>query len=132
MGNESDHFEEIRLNEGTTGGEVERFLVYHKNYLLSIAYKDLIICFLQDRSIQLVTAEDQLFTSARTMNEMEEKLPKQDFFRINRSCIISYKSIERMEPFFGHRIIIFTTSKLVPKVLVSRSRVQEFKRWLGE
>lgn len=62
------------------------------------------------------------------MNELDEKL----FFRINRSMIIQFRSIQSIQQWFSGRLKL----ELIPavkdnEVIVSRNRAAEFKEWLG-
>lgn len=111
---------------------VDRFLVYYGNALLSIRHLEIAACIFQERNTKVITKEAKVYSTSKSLNEIEAKLHPQDFFRVNRNCIISYFSIERIEPYFGNRLIIFRNCEVHPKVIVSRPRVQAFKVWLGD
>lgn len=109
-----------------------RFLVYMKNYLKSVEVNDVAFFYLENKSTYIVTGSGESFITNRSLNNLEEKLDPRRFFRINRSFIISYKSIERIEPYFGNRLIVFLRPDLKMKALVSREKVSDFKAWLDE
>ncbi len=129
MNNIENEVEQVSV---TQSHELGRLLVYHKNYLVSITHTEIAVCMLHNRSIRIITTSDQVFTTPRSLNEIETKLGNRDFFRINRNCIIAYKSISHIEPYFGNRLVILLRNKVLNKVIVSRPRVQAFKIWLGE
>ena len=114
------------------GISYERLLVYHKTFMKSISFSEISICHLEDRVTRIITKEGEIFCTPRTMNELELRLPSDDFFRISRNCIIAYKSILKVEPYFGNRLVIFPNCTFQKKLSVSRPRVPAFKNWLGE
>jgi len=103
-----------------------------KNYLKSVEVNDVAFFYLENKSTYIVTGSGESFITNRSLNNLEEKLDPRRFFRINRSFIISYKSIERIEPYFGNRLIVFLRPDLKMKALVSREKVSDFKAWLDE
>jgi DNA-binding LytR/AlgR family response regulator len=65
-----------------------------------------------------------------TLDQLETLLDPKLFFRINRKIIIQINSIEKVDSYFNGRLAI--TSKLLEGDLriVSRDRVNDFKKWL--
>ncbi len=109
-----------------------RLLVYHRTFMKSISFHEISVCIFEDRVTKVITVNGEIYSTSKSMNDIEEKLPQGDFFRISRHCIIAYKSIARIEPYFGNRLIIFTSCNLHSRAVVSRPRVSSFKSWLGD
>lgn len=79
----------------------------------------------------LLNGEKHLLDTS--LNELESELNDKSFFRINRSTIIHFQSIKSIQQWFSGRLkleLIPVAAKL-EEVYVSRSRVLEFKQWLG-
>ena len=56
----------------------------------------------------------------------------QAFFRINRSLLIAFKSVEQIHPYFGNRLKLFLDPGMEKDIIVSREKVNDFKTWLGQ
>lgn len=92
---------------------------------------DEIICFeSSDKATSLVTLEGKHYVIDESLNQLEPKLSPNDFFRINRSHIIHYQSIQEMISYSSSRIKI-NLKGLDQPVIVSRERVKDFKTWIG-
>jgi DNA-binding LytR/AlgR family response regulator len=65
-----------------------------------------------------------------TLDQLETILNPKDFFRINRKIILHIQSIEKVSTYFNSRLSI--TSKFLDNDsrIVSRDRVNDFKKWL--
>ena len=66
------------------------------------------------------------------MDELEEMLDPQKFFRISRSFYVSVNSIEKIDDYFGNRLILGLKPAVEKEALVSREKVTEFKNWMGK
>lgn len=92
---------------------------------------DEISCFeSSDKATSLVTLEGKHYVIDESLNQLEPKLSPKDFFRINRSHIIHYQSIQDMVSYSTSRIKI-NLKALDQPVIVSRERVKDFKTWIG-
>ena len=66
------------------------------------------------------------------IEQLQQLLDPADFYRINRSYIISVKSIDQIHAYFGGRFKLKLNPAVDDTVLVSRNRAAGFKKWLGE
>lgn len=109
-----------------------RFLVYVKDFLKSIEVKDIAYFFFEGKVTYVVTKYNEKFMIHRTLSQLEDRLDKSRFFRINRMYLISYDSIIKIEPYLGNRLIVFLKPDSPLKNIVSREKVSEFKSWLNQ
>lgn len=63
------------------------------------------------------------------MSELEKLLDPKSFFRINRSEIVHIQYIEKMEPYFGNRLIIHLNG-IKEKLKTSGPKTVSFRKWL--
>lgn len=108
-----------------------RFLVYVKDFLKSIEVKDIAFFYSEEKVTYVITKSNERFMIHRTLNHLEEKLDPLQFFRVNRTQIISYESIYKIEPYLGSRLAVFLKYNRENKIIVSREKVSEFKNWLN-
>lgn len=109
-----------------------RFLVYVKDFLKSIEVKDIAYFYFEEKVTYVVTTKNEKYMIHRTLSQLEDKLDKNRFFRINRMYLISYESIIKIEPYLGNRLIVFLKPDASIKNIVSREKVSEFKSWLNQ
>jgi DNA-binding LytR/AlgR family response regulator len=78
----------------------------------------------------LVTNKGNHYLIDYTLDQLETMLQPQNFFRINRKIILHIQSIEKVTTYFNSRL--FITSKFLDSDarIVSRDRVNDFKKWL--
>lgn len=110
----------------------KRFLVKHANKMISIETKD-IAYFYSDGGLNFFISRDNVrYNVDYLLDEIEDLLNPEDYFRINRSMVISINCIEKMEDYFGSRLILKVKPAMDKEVLVSREKVGEFKKWMGK
>ena len=65
-----------------------------------------------------------------TLDQLEMMLQPKNFFRINRKIILHINSIEKVNTYFNSRLSIATKFLDNDARIVSRDRVNDFKKWL--
>jgi DNA-binding LytR/AlgR family response regulator len=65
-----------------------------------------------------------------TLDQLETMLQPKNFFRINRKIILNIHSIEKVSKYFNSRLSITTKFLDNDARIVSRDRVNDFKKWL--
>lgn len=78
----------------------------------------------------LVTNKGKKYIIDYTLDQLEQLLLPQDFFRINRQIIIHIQAIEKVKTHFNSRLSISANKIEGDGQIVSRERVAEFKKWL--
>ena len=66
------------------------------------------------------------------MDELEDMLDPNKFFRISRSFFVSIESVDKIDDYFGHRLILALRPGHDKEVTVSREKVTLFKKWMGK
>lgn len=109
-----------------------RFLVKQGQKFASVE-TPLIACFFSEgRFIFFKTFDNQKYLVEYTLEELESMLNPHDFFRINRSLLISFKSVSQIHPYFGNRLKLYLDPPMEKEIIVSREKVNDFKLWLGQ
>ena len=78
------------------------------------------------------TADNKKFVVDYTMDELEEMLDPEKYFRPSRSFYVSVNSIDQIHDYFGNRLLLHLTPAVDKEVLVSREKVMDFKKWMGK
>lgn len=109
-----------------------RFLVKSGAKMVSIETSEIAYFFKEGRTTFFRTFENRKFIADYTLDKIEEMLEPGSFFRINRSCLVSTKSIQTVELFFGTRLELQLQPAFEGDSIVSRDKVIDFKEWMGK
>ncbi|MFT3823112.1 MAG: LytTR family DNA-binding domain-containing protein [Chitinophagaceae bacterium] len=110
----------------------KRFLVKHAQKLVSIEIEEIAYFFSDGRLNFFKTYDNRKFVVDYTMDELEEMLDPDRYFRINRSFYISVESVDQIHDYFGNRLLLHLKPALDKESIVSREKVTEFKKWMGK
>ena len=122
----------IQIAGSRTKDHRRRFLVKQGQKFASIETSDIAYFFSDGRFIFFKTFDEQKYLVEYTLEELEEMLSPHDFFRINRSLLLSFKCVEQIHPYFGNRMKLYLNPSFEKDVIVSREKVNDFKTWLGQ
>jgi two-component system response regulator LytT len=110
----------------------KRFLVKHSQKLISIEVDRIAYFFSDDRLNFFKSNDDKKYVIDYTMDEIEQMLDPDQFFRINRAFIVSIKSIDQIHEYFGNRLKLNLKPVIDKEALVSREKVAAFKDFMGK
>ncbi|MES2777549.1 MAG: LytTR family DNA-binding domain-containing protein [Bacteroidota bacterium] len=110
----------------------KRFLVKHAQKLVSIDIDDISYFYSDGRLNFFKTSDNKKFVVDYTMDELEDMLDPAKYFRISRSFYVSVNSIDKIEDYFGNRLILQLKPAVDKEALVSREKVTDFKKWMGK
>jgi hypothetical protein len=120
------------VQPAVTTGKRDRFVIRIASKLKPVSLEEIAYFYSDNRLNFLNTWEGQRFVINHSMEELVKNLPATDFFRISRSFIISYKSIEVIHIQDRNRLKVLLSPSFREDVFVSREKVTEFKQWIGE
>lgn len=107
----------------------ERFAV-HSGKSVSLIPVSEIAVFTKEEIIFLIKADGSKFiTDFRSLDEVEELIDPELFFRANRQHLIHIQSIKNYRTNDTGKILLKTNNPKVDEVLISKERAAEFKRW---
>ena len=110
----------------------KRFLVKQGNKMISIEVGEIAYFFSDNGLNFFITKDNKRYLVDYLMDEIETMLHPDDMFRVNRSLIVTFDSIEKMEDYFGSRLILKLKPAHDKEALVSREKVPDFKKWMGK
>jgi DNA-binding LytR/AlgR family response regulator len=110
----------------------KRFLVKHAQKLVSVDIEEIAYFYSDGRLNFFKTYDNRKFVVDYTMDELEEMLDQQRYFRISRSFYVSINSIDQIHDYFGNRLILHLKPAVDKEAIVSREKVTDFKVWMGK
>ena len=109
-----------------------RFMVKMGDVISSVK-TDEISCFVsEDGMVLLITTSGKKYVIDYTLDNLESLIDSDTFFRINRKVIIHINSIQKISTYFNSRLKLSFPSLSEDDSIVSRERVNDFKKWLDK
>lgn len=110
----------------------KRFLVKLGQKLVSVEVDDIAYFFSDGRLNFFKTFDNKKYVVDYTMDELNDMLDPDKYFRISRSFFISVNSVAQIHDYFGNRLMLQLKPETEKEAIVSREKVTEFKNWLGK
>lgn len=110
----------------------KRFLVKHAQKLVSIETDEIAYFFSDGRLNFFKTYDNKKYVVDYTMDELEEMLNPDTYFRISRSFYVAINSIDQIHEYFGNRLLLHLKPAVDKESIVSREKVSDFKKWMGK
>lgn len=108
----------------------KRFLIKSGQQISYLPTEKIRYFFSDEGIVQAKSIEGRKFIIDFTLDQLEQLLDPDNFFRVNRKFIIHVESIKKVYPFFNSRLKINVIPSTDMEIIVSRDRVSNFKRWL--
>jgi DNA-binding LytR/AlgR family response regulator len=107
----------------------EKFLVTQRNTWIPIMTSD-IACIIRENLNYLYTFQGERYIlDYVTLDEVEELLDPDVFYRANRQCIVHIRSIQRIKPHENQKLTLTLIAPLKIEQDVSREKAPAFKKW---
>jgi len=110
----------------------KRFLVKHGQKLVSVDVDEIAYFFSDGRLNFFKTYDNRKFVVDYTMDELNDMLDPDKYFRISRSFFIAVNSVSQIHDYFGNRLLLNLKPETDKEAIVSREKVTDFKNWLGK
>ena len=108
----------------------ERYIVRFNDRIIPLLTSSIAYIFAEDKNNYLVTFDGQKYIIDSALDVIIEELDPEYFFRISRGCIVSMKAIDTIVKQTGGRLRLIVHPEPSFEMTVSRSRVDDFLKWL--
>ncbi len=109
----------------------EGLLVKEGNGFVQIKVSELLYCYSED-SITFGVTAGKRFIIEETLDELFSSLDQNKFYKINRSQIVAKTSIQKIDPYFNHRVKLSISHPRDQEFIVSRPKTSDFKKWMNK
>jgi len=118
---------------GSMQGTYKRdgLLVKDGGGFVQIKISELLYCYSED-SITFGVTSNKRFIIEETIDILFDSLDQNKFYRINRGKIVSKTSIQKIHPYFNHRVKLSIANPRDQEFIVSRPKTDDFKKWLNK
>ncbi len=129
---ESDELrEKIETVQKSISGDFKRrFLIKIGEQFQNVEVNNISYLYYEKGGCFLVTNEGKKLPIDYSLDQLEEILNPMDFFRINRQFLIRSEAIEEIHTYLNSRLLLKLKPEAECEIIVSRDRVNNFKRWM--
>lgn len=107
-----------------------RFLISKGENYHYIETTDIAHFYSEDGVVFLHSFKDKRYIVNYTLDQIEQQLDHQLFFRVSRNCIGNVKAIDNVVKYYNSRLQLSFSPACPHEVLVSRVRVPDFLKWM--
>ena len=107
------------------------FLVAERDKLIPLATADIACIFIDEKMVKAVTFAGRTYYLDQTLDELMLQLSPVDFFRANRQYIIARKAVKNMAVWFGGKLAVNLSVQTPERIIVSKLKAGEIKRWMA-
>lgn len=131
-------FENLKLSFTQTDkkskdtGSKKAFLVHFRGRTIPISIEQIAVLLIDEGITYLFNQKGESFHISKTMDEMEQGLPEEHFFRVNRQMILNRDAILEIVPYFNRKVVVKLNVNIPEQVIVSRLKVTAFMKWLEQ
>jgi two-component system LytT family response regulator len=114
------------------GAYKQSFLVHMRDKLIPLAAKEIAWFYTVKETSWAYTFDKRKYVVDFTLEQLQQQLDPNDFFRANRQFIVQRKTIAEVEFYFNGRLLLKINPAAEENVLISKARVPEFKLWMNQ
>ena len=111
-----------------TGG----FLIHVKDKIIPVKISEIAYFYTSDEKVTIATFDGRKFPYDKALDSIMGTLPPNDFFRANRQFIVSRAAVSDISVWFGSRLSLNLSVDIPERIIISKARVPEFKKWLTQ
>ena len=110
----------------------EAYLVHYQNKLIPLPV-DKIHWFHTEQEVMYAHTDDgKKYVIDSTLDRVGAEISPKLFFRANRQFIVQRRAVKDLDFYFNGRLIVNVEPKPREKIIVSKAKAPEFKKWLDE
>lgn len=106
-----------------------RFMVKIGEHIKSVTTDQIELFYAEGRNGYIVTNQGRRLIIDYKLETLEEMLDPQAFFRVNRTFIVEINSIKDVLVYSNSRLKIILNMEFDREIIVSREKVNAFKKW---
>lgn len=120
-----------RLVQKLQPNQETRFLVRLGQQIKLITTSEIAYAYTEQRVTFLMTNTGKRYPIDYSLDKLDELLPDDQFFRINRQFIIKLEAIDEMQTYSKGRVKVILRPACDQDTIVSTERSPAFKKWLS-
>ena len=107
------------------------FLVPVKDKLIPLAVTDIAYIYIDEKMVKAITFSNRTYYLDQSLDELGNQLNPLDFFRANRQYIVARKAVKDLSIWFGGKMAVNLSVPAPERILISKLKVSDIKRWMA-
>lgn len=107
-----------------------RFIVRKGEKIKAIETSEIKLFYADDRDVYLLSKDNRRYAVNQKLEETCTLVDPKKFFRVNRTFLVQYDAIEEVIAYSNSRLKLDVNFKFDKEIIVSREKVNDFKRWM--
>ena len=112
------------------GMSKKSFLVFKHNKYIMVPTETIAFFYIKFGATMIVTFDKQEYSVHYTLEQIQQFLSEQQFFRLNRQYLISLNAIKEVEYYFARKLLVTPILPFPDKLIVSKEKARNFLDWL--
>lgn len=108
------------------------FLIPVRDKIIPLKVEDVAFFHTSSERVRAFDFEGNDYPMDRSLDKLVKILSERDFWRANRQFIVARSAIADINVWFGSRLSLNLKVKAPERIVISKDRVPEFRRWLTE
>lgn len=109
----------------------QALLIHFKDRIIPLKTEDIAFCYSSNEKVTVCTMKGDMLPYDKTLETIAATLPENTFFRANRQFVVSRGAIHDISVWFGNRLSLNLCVDVPEKIVISKARVPEFKKWIS-
>jgi DNA-binding LytR/AlgR family response regulator len=109
-----------------------RFIAKTGDRIRHIDVNEIAFIKAEDNEVMLVTKGNNRYIIDYTLDQLGGLMDPDQFFRANRSYLVTISAISKVSKYFNSRLLIELMPSTEETVLISRVRVPDFLKWMDK
>ncbi|HNE28148.1 MAG TPA: LytTR family DNA-binding domain-containing protein [Saprospiraceae bacterium] len=106
------------------------FLVSQRDRLLPIAAEDVAYFHIEHEVTFLHTFDGRRFIVSFTLEELEQSLDPDQFYRANRQFLVNFRAVQEVQQYFARKLLLKLNVSTRDALVVSKAKAGDFLRWM--
>lgn len=121
-----------RMLKSFTKEYKNKFVIKVGEHIRIIPVEEVCYFYSVEKATFLQTTGNRSYAIAHSLDQLGDLLDPAAFFRINRQYMISFSSIKDIVQYSGSRLRLKILHNEDKEIIVSREKVQDFRKWLEQ
>ena len=116
--------------EPVAGTGKKSFLVFNRNKYLVVPTDAIAFFYIKFDATVFVTFDKREYTVNYSLEQVQQLLPGQQFFRLSRQYLLNFNAVKEVEHYFARKLLVVPTVSFSDKLVVSKEKAKSFLDWL--
>jgi DNA-binding LytR/AlgR family response regulator len=106
------------------------FLVFKHNKYTTVPTGNIAFFYVKYESSMIMSFNEQEYPVNYSLEQIQQLLPAEDFFRLNRQYLVNFRAIKEVEHYFARKLLVKLLVPAPEKLLVPKEKTGGFLQWL--